>query len=254
MRQTDALVVEREALQEGWQCLTLYVPELSGSIRPGQLLAIQAGGSRFDPLLKSAVHIMSADAATGTVALLCSAGSIQPLPHRPGDTVGVLGPVGRGWALHEQTRNIVLVGAEPDLGTLLFLGSVASQRSINVALLVGAADGQAALPPALLPPSVEYQFARGADAANAALDLLDDALLRWSDAIYTTLPLESYPALARRIRSARLRWEHGFAQGLLVPPMACFAGLCDVCLVPEARRTWRACTDGPQCDLRDFVR
>jgi hypothetical protein len=147
-----------------------------------------------------------------------------------------------------------LIGPEPDVGALLWLASAASARSVNVALLVGASADRPVLPPALLPAAVEYQFARGPDAASAALELLDDSLLRWADAIYTTLPLAVYPALAQRIRNTRMHWTPGFAQGLIVPPMACFTGICDVCLVPEARRTWRACVDGPQCDLRDFVR
>jgi hypothetical protein len=96
--------------------------------------------------------------------------------------------------------------------------------------------------------------AREENAARAALDLLDDSLLRWADALYTTLPLAVYPGLAPRIRAVRVRWEPGFAQGLIAPPMACFVGICDVCVVAEARRSWRACVDGPACDLRDFVR
>ena len=254
MHQTQALVMEREALPAGWERLMLHVPELAGSLRPGQLLAVQPGASPFDPLLKQPFPIMGLDATTSAAALLCGPDASRSLPHRPGDQVSVLGPIGRGWTLHGQTRNVVLIGPEPDVGALLFLASWASARSVNVALLVGASPDRPLLPPVLLPAAVEYQLARGLDAANAALELLDESLLRWVDAMYTTLPLAVYPALAQRIRGARMHWNTGFAQGLIVPPMACFAGICDVCLVPEARRTWRACVDGPQCDLRDFVR
>jgi dihydroorotate dehydrogenase electron transfer subunit len=254
MHQTQALIMEREALPAGWERFTLHVPELAGSLRPGQLLAVQAGASPFEPLLKQSFPIIGLDAATSAAALLCGPEASRSLPHRPGDRVNVLGPVGRGWTVHPQTRNVVLLGPEPDVGALLWLASAASARSVNVALLVGASADRPVLPPALLPAAVEYQFARGPDAASAALELLDDSLLRWADAIYTTLPLAVYPALAQRIRNTRMHWTPGFAQGLIVPPMACFTGICDVCLVPEARRTWRACVDGPQCDLRDFVR
>ena len=254
MHQTQALITEREASPGGWDRFSLHIPELARSLRPGQLLAVQPGASPFEPLLKQPFPIIGLDAATSTLALLCGPGTSRFLPHRPGDQVNVLGPIGRGWNLHPQTRNIVLIGPEPDVGALLFLASVASAGSVNVSLLVGATVDRPALPPVLVPAAVEYQLVRGPDAANAALELLDESLLRWADAIYTTLPLAVYPVLAQRIRSVRMRWAPGFAQGLIVPPMACFAGICNVCLVAEARHTWRACVDGPQCDLRDFVR
>ncbi len=111
-----------------------------------------------------------------------------------------------------------------------------------------------AFPTALIPPAVEYQFARGVEPARALLELVDADLMRWADAIYTTLPLPAYEALADRIRATRMRWTPGFAQGLVLAPMACYVGICDACRVPAFRRTWRACVDGPQCDLRDVVR
>jgi hypothetical protein len=165
--------------------------------------------------------------------------------------VDVLGPLGKGWTLEPWQRNVLMIGTEAEIGALLFLAASAPGR--NVTLILGAAEERDPLPASLLAPSVEYQRGRGPDAAEAALDLLDDALLRWADVIFTTHPPEAYPSLARRIRATRLRWERGFAQGLLLAPMACFVGICDTCLVTEARAPWRACVDGPQCDVRDFV-
>jgi dihydroorotate dehydrogenase electron transfer subunit len=253
MQQTSASVLRREPLSEGWERFWLRLPSLASRVRPGQLLAIQPGTSPFDPLIRTPIPIISARAADETVTLLRGPLEAGRLPHRQGAELDILGPIGRGWSIHEQTRNVLLIGGEDAIGALLFLAEVAAARSINVTLLLGLRPDHPALPGALLPPAVEYQVARGADAA-AALDLLDPALLRWADALYTTLPLAAYPSLAYQIRGVRLRWEAGFAQGLLIPPMACYVGICDVCLVPESRRPWRACTDGPQCDLRDFVR
>ena len=248
-----ARLLHREELPGARLRLTVEARALAPRAQPGQLVAIRTGLSALDPLLRAPVPIAAADPSTGTLTLLIAHSADQP-QQRPGDELDVLGPIGRGWGLHEQTRNIVLVGDEQYLGALLFMAYHASRRSVNVSLLVGAAEDRPPLPGAFVPAAVEYQLGRGADPANAALDLLEPALLSWADALYTTLPQRVYPELADRIRAGRIQWLPGFAHGLLVPPMACFCGICDTCLVPEARRSWRACIDGPQCDVRDFVR
>lgn len=252
MAQIEAIVLGREELGHGRMLLTLHAPELATRVIPGQCVALQIGASPLEPLLRVPIAISGAEPA-GTLRLLFGGDDKVP-PHREGDRVDLLGPIGRGWRIDEQTRNILLMGTEAFLGALLFAARVAIARGLSVTLLIGAREGGPALPASLAPPAVEYQFNRGPDAAAAALDLLDDSLLGWADALYTTLGIADYPSIAARVRAGRVRWGPGFAHGLLVPPMACFVGICDVCIVPEARRTWRACVDGPQCDIRDFVR
>jgi dihydroorotate dehydrogenase electron transfer subunit len=220
---------------------------------PGQVLALRPTFSPIEPLLRTPVHIADADAQFGTLTLILDAdhgwGRV-----RVGDTLDVLGPVGRGWNVPADVRNILLIGTDDAAGALVFLANAALRRSLSVAMLLGASPDHPAFPTALVPPAVEYQWARSDDPAQAALDLLDPDLLRWADALYTTLPLPAYERLAARIRTTRLRWVDGFAQGLLLPPMACYTGICDACRVPAFRRTWRACVDGPQCEVRDVAR
>lgn len=252
MQQLQGRLLRRDDLAPGWQRWTLHLPPVAARARPGQLLALQMGSSPWEPLLKQPFHIAGADAQAGTVTLVMSPVEV-PSPASDG-SLTLLGPIGRGWNLAEHIRNALLLGTARSVGALLFLADLLSARTVNVTLLVGADVERPALPPALLPAAVEYQFVRGPEAAAAALELLDHSLIQWADALFTTLPLPVYPALADQVRKARVRWQPGFAQGLLVPPMACFTGICDVCLVPEARRAWRACVDGPQCDLRDFAR
>ena len=248
-----ARLTGREELSGGRSWLTLLAPAVAARALPGHLLAIRAGRSPFDPLLRTPCAIATADAPAGLISLLVADADTAP-HYRAGDWMDVLGPVGRGWRLDEQARNIILLGDEQHVGALLFMAQSGSRRAANITLLVGAEEGRPPLPGAMIPAAVEYQWSRAADPSLAALDLLETALLGWADALYTTLPLRVYPELAERIRAGRVQWLPGFAHGLLVPPMACFCGICDTCLVPEARRLWRACVDGPQCDVRDFVR
>jgi dihydroorotate dehydrogenase electron transfer subunit len=251
--QTVARLVHREELPGGRLWLSLAAPTVAARAQPGQLVALRTGLSNLDPLLRTPLTIAGADPAAGIISLLIADAAAAP-QQRPGDDIDLLAPIGRGWRLHDQTRNIILLGDEQHLGALLFMAQLGSRRSVNMSLLVGAAEGRPPLPGAMVPAAVEYQYGRGVDPALAALDLLDSSLLGWADALYTTLPQHVYPELAERVRAGRIQWPPGFAHGLLVPLMACFCGICDTCLVPEARRPWRACVDGPQCDVRDFVR
>lgn len=251
--QTLARLVHREELPGGRLWLMLEARAIAARAQPGHVLAFRLGVSTLDPLLRLSLPIAAVDPAAGIISLLITDMADTP-QQRPGDEIDILGPIGRGWRLDDQTRNIVLLGDEPHLGALLFMAQTGSRRSANITLLVGVAERRPPLPGALVPSAVEYQFGQGADPALAALDLLDAQLLRWADVLYTTLPQRVYPELADRIRAGRIQWTPGFAQGLLMSPMACFCGICDTCLVPEARRPWRACIDGPQCDVRDFAR
>ena len=254
MLQAEALVVGRDELADSWQRLTLYLPQIASRAKPGQLLALQSGASPLEPLLKRALPVLGRNTGGETVDLLLPPAMLAPILRRTGDRLEILGPIGRGWNLHEQTRNVVLIGTDHHAAALLFVAAEATARGWNATLLVGGTADRPPLPTALVPAAVEYQWAQAALAEDAALDLLDAPLLAWADALYTTLPLAAYPRLADRIRSGRVHWAPGFAQGLLTPPMACFVGICDTCRVVEARHTWRACVDGPQCDVRDFVR
>ncbi len=254
MIQIDAPILAHETFGGPRELLTLHLPSLAPHLHAGQMLAIRPGYATMDPVLRRAVTVVGADSGSGTASIFWDEVS-GGAPKKPiGDSLDVLGPIGRGWTLGGTTRNVLLVGVAARAGALLFLADTASRRGCNVALLVGAEGEGGELPPSLVPSSVEYQFARATDSSSAALDLLATPLLQWADALYTTLPFEVYPALAQQIRHARVRWDADFAYGLIAPPMACFVGICDTCRVEEARRPWRACVDGPECRVREFMR
>lgn len=252
MLQTQAPLIRREELAGERLWLGFHAPELATRLRPGHLLAFRPSATSFDPLVRVPVAVSGADATTGVIQMLF-ANSDAPSA-LVGQVFDLLGPIGRGWQITPDSRNLLLLGTEAELGALLFLATDAIKRSINVALFIGAAMDRPALPGMLVPATLEYQLARGDVPEDAALELLDRQTLSWADALVTTLPRTAYPALADRIRAGRMQWTPGFAQGLILAPMACFVGICDTCLVAEARRPWRACVDGPQCDVRDFVR
>src|SRR5687767_914943 len=121
--QVSARLIQREELPGGRLWLTLDARGIAARASPGQLLALRPGLSGFDPLLRTPIAIAAADPVAGLLSLLITDAAHAP-QHRPGDEIDVLGPIGRGWGLHDQTRNIVLLGDEQYLGALLFMAYV----------------------------------------------------------------------------------------------------------------------------------
>ena len=156
-------------------------------------------------------------------------------------------------------------------------------------VLLAAAPSPALMPPPyLLPPEVEYQTAIGDEALMGLLGYsgenketrdtrhetrdtrhevrrqgdkerspplasrVSPSLIAWADQLCAALPDTLLRPLAEAVRTARMRWQPGFAQVALAGAMPCGVGACLACLV-ETRDGWRSrCKDGPVFDLRAF--
>ncbi len=97
---------------------------ISEYARPGQFIMIRlCGYEGHDPLLRRPFSIHAADPDKGTVDILyrvVGRGTRQMSGLAPGMALKVLGPLGRGFSLHEE-RTPVLVGGGLGVAPLLFL-------------------------------------------------------------------------------------------------------------------------------------
>lgn len=166
-----------------------------------------------------------------------------PLPPiwRPGTSLAVRGPLGRGFSMPASARSIALVALGETAARLKPLLAVALDRGASVALV-----SDLDLPD--LPPEVEVQPVSAL--RNVA---------QWADYMALDLYRESMPGLREMLglgehvgarRQAGVRFE---AQALIVTPMPC-GGIaeCGVCAV-TARRGWKlACKDGPVFNLAEL--
>lgn len=184
----------------------------------------------------------------------------------PGTTVDVLGPLGRGFRL-TRDKNILdrlLLIAEADYVPLL---APLFHAATSVVLVVEAGT-QARLPrPAHLPFSLELVMVTLDGSAGYLGPLESDEsgptepervgtrmseLIRWAEGIGLACSPARYPALAERVSQVRMQVPKDFAQALVVVPMPCGVGACDVCCVLTRHGERHACTDGPVFDLMDF--
>ena len=167
-----------------------------------------------------------------------------PTDWRPGISLSIRGPLGRGFSLRPSARSVALVALGETPARLKAVLADALRQNASV-VFVSDLD----LPD--LPPEVEVQSVAGlAQVAN------------WADYIALDLPREALPGLREtlglgeqdEVKFARPPSRAGEAQALVVTPVPC-GGIaeCGVCAV-RLRRGWKlACKDGPVFDLSDLI-
>src|SRR6476619_6022055 len=123
--------------------LTLHAPDLARGGQAGQdLLVLCAEQGSYDPLLRRPLFIAAAEPALGQIGLLyepSESGLVWLSRGRAGDSLDVIGPLGRPFALDARTRNLLLVGSGPGLAALLLLARAGAGRGA-VTLIAGADD------------------------------------------------------------------------------------------------------------------
>ena len=157
-----------------------------------------------------------------------------PLPPnwRPGASLAVRGPLGRGFSMPAWAHSIALVALGETAARMKPLLAVALGQGASVALV-----SDLDLPD--LPPEVEVR------PVSALRDVA-----QWADYMALDLTRESLPGLREKLG---LGGRAGEAQALVVTSMPC-GGLadCGVCAV-TVRRGWKmACKDGPVFDLDEL--
>lgn len=142
--QTLATVQANILVGPGTYRLTLSVPEIAANARPGQFLEILPGsGLSRDPLLRRPISICATDAAAGCVDLVyreVGRGTRLLGEKKAGDQVDVVGPVGNGFILPEDVRNILLVAGGIGMPPLHALAQYYPDR--NFTLYYGARNHQ----------------------------------------------------------------------------------------------------------------
>jgi dihydroorotate dehydrogenase electron transfer subunit len=263
-QQRKLVIADQRAVTPRLRWLTLHAPDLARGARAGQYLLVRcAEQGCYDPLLRRPLFIAAAEPALGQIGLLyepSERGLVWLSRGSAGDTLDVIGPLGRPFALDGRTRNVLLVGSGPGLAALLLLARAGAGRG-PVTLIAGADDSERLPPPFLLPSEVEYQMVPGLQIADFKLQIEPgtqqsaiynlQSTIAWADQIFAALPSEQLLALRESIGRVKYRWERGFAGALLEGPIVCGVGACGVCAVELRRGTRLLCADGPVFDLRD---
>ncbi len=273
MRLVGAELIEAREILPGQWLQTYHAPALATGSRAGQFVHVRTGDlAGF--VLRRPFSINTADVATGTISIhfrTIGRGTEWFTHLRPGDTIDILGPLGRPFEVDPRSQHLLLIAGGLGMAGVRSLADEAIRDGRQVTLLFGAASARDVYPTSLLPDEVEYVIATddGSVGHHGYVTDLIPAYEAWADQAFACGPEPMLQALARlaatrsnRMGVARLGRKRGggraipagspaarrkaFLQISMEQRMGCAVGACLGCVVMATSGTpQRVCREGP---------
>jgi dihydroorotate dehydrogenase electron transfer subunit len=236
--------------------LTLVAPGVAEQVRPGHFVALAVGGETSANLLRRAFSVYRTQdrgVYGGTVDIVFAehgAGTRWLAGVRQHDSVDVVGPLGKPFALPKEPVTCTLVGGGYGSAPLFTLAEQLRERGCRVDMVLGAAtEGRlfGVLEAKRMSQSVMVTTEDGSLGERGRVtDVLPGLLDRTgSDVVYACGPM---PMLAAVADLAARFGAH--SQCAVEEAMACGIGVCMTCVLPVVgedgvTRMVRSCVDGP---------
>lgn len=241
----------------GVYLLWVASPEIANQARPGQFVMVRCSEG-YDPLLRRplSIHrVALGEREQGALALLFAVvgrGTRWLARRKEGDMIDLLGPLGRGFEIGPESRNLLLVAGGIGIAPLVALAQKAIANGSEVTLLLGAPTQAQLYPADLLPPQVRLVVATE-DGSAGTKGLVTDLLARLAaeaDQVFACGPISMYRAMASQ------GWQ--ILQGKSVQVslevrMGCGFGFCYGCAVETWSGLKLVCKDGPIFELGDII-
>jgi dihydroorotate dehydrogenase electron transfer subunit len=273
MRLVGAELLESREILPGQWLQAYHAPALATGSRAGQFVHVRTG-DLSGLLLRRPFSINTADAGTGTITIhfrTVGRGTEWFTHLRPGDTIDMLGPLGRPFEVDSRSRHLLLVAGGLGIAGVRFLADEAIRDGRQVTLLFGAASARDVYPSALLPDELEYVVATddGSMGHHGFVTELMPGYEAWADQAFACGPEPMLRALSRlattrrqRLGVAKLGRKRGagrpdsfgspaarrkaFLQVSMEQRMGCAVGACLGCVVMGSNGTpQRVCREGP---------
>ncbi len=248
--QRQAPVVSNCPAMEG-TCLTwLDAPEIAQAAQPGQFVMVKCGSGN-GPLWRRPLSLHRVDRALGRIALLYAVigqGTRWLSDRRQGESLDIIGPLGRGYELPTSSQHLLLVGGGRGVAPLVFLAEEALALGCAVTFLHGAATADGLCQDGLLPATVRLVEATedGSRGQRGQATQVLELHLPEMDRVYACGPMGMYQSMAEM----QLKLP---VQVLVETPMACGFGGCYGCAIRTKHGIRLACRDGPCFPLEELV-
>ena len=173
----------------------------------------------------------------------------------PGDTLSLVGPLGRGYPSPQKgERWLLLAESAACVGPLLSLLECVVAVDAEVVLLTGASGAARLFPRGLLPPAVELRVTTLDGSQGVRGRVLDalPAIIDWPDHVAAVGSVQMYRGLKEVAATApgpkRTAWVL-----LHESPIVCGVGACRTCCVDLEHGRALVCRDGPVFDLSALI-
>jgi dihydroorotate dehydrogenase electron transfer subunit len=222
----------------------LKCPDVAREAKPGQFVMASCGEECLLPRPLS-IHQVN-DKGIALLFQVVGKGTAWLSQRQAGDNVDIFGPLGNGFSINSDSKNLLLVAGGIGIAPLYFLAQEALERKYSVTLLYGTADRkrystspQIKLVSAIEDGTVGYK--------GKVTDLLPQ-YIDWSDQIFACGPLPMYKEMTKMPEP-----KDKPVQISLEVRMACGLGVCYGCTVRTKTGLKQVCTDGPVFGLDDIL-
>jgi len=273
MRLVAAELIESREILPGQWLQSYHAPELATGARAGQFVHIRAG-DWSGLVLRRPFSFNTVDAGTGTLTIhfrTVGRGTEWFTHLRAGDTVDMLGPLGRPFEVDPRSRHLLLIAGGLGIAGVRMLADEAIRDGRQVVLLFGGASAREVYPSSLLPDEVEYIVATDDGSLGHAgfVTELVPEYEAWADQAFACGPAGMLRVLStlatgrrERLGVAKLGRKRGggkavpmgspaarrkaFLQVSMEQNMGCAVGACLGCVVMGVSGTpQRVCREGP---------
>jgi dihydroorotate dehydrogenase electron transfer subunit len=273
MRLVAAELVDSREILPGQWLQSFHAPALATGSRAGQFVHVRAG-DWSGLVLRRPFSFNTVDAGTGIITIhfrTVGRGTEWFTRLRPGDTLDMLGPLGRPFEVDPRSRHLLLIAGGLGIAGVRMLADEAIRDGRQVVLLFGGASAREVYPSSLLPDEVEYIVATD-DGSLGHQGYVTDLVGRyegWADQAFACGPAPMLRVLAtlaagrrERLGVAKLGRKRGagkpvavgspqarrkaFLQVSMEQNMGCAVGACLGCVVMGVSGTpQRVCREGP---------
>jgi dihydroorotate dehydrogenase electron transfer subunit len=175
----------------------------------------------------------------------------------PGDDFNIAGPLGKGFKLQPDWKNIVVLGRGVGLATLAPLSQLAAENGVGITAILSARNTDVVMSKELFEglgaTAITVVDSDGSSAVENVEKILEDLIAKGrADAFFTC----GSNRLLKLVQ--RLGRKHGIPGQVAVEQiMVCGFGACYVCVrtfeVDGQRVLKRVCRDGPVFDMQEAV-
>jgi dihydroorotate dehydrogenase electron transfer subunit len=262
MEQTLCSVASNLEVMPGIYLMWIETPNIACSVLPGQFITVRCGD--FTLRRPFSVHQVS----SREIALLFKVtgnGTLWLSQRQTGERIDILGPLGKGFSIEPEAKNLLLVAGGIGIAPLVFLMQCASSQN-QVTLIHGASTAAQLYPfssagkkqnklPSLpkgvqlIPVTEDGSMGKKGMATDILPDFLD-----WADQVYACGPMDMYKAMTGMSwRAKQNNLKSRKCQVSLEVRMGCGFGACYGCTINTKKGLKRVCQDGPVFELNDII-
>jgi dihydroorotate dehydrogenase electron transfer subunit len=248
LRQAKAAVISNNEVMPGVHLIWLDSPQIASQAKPGQFVMVRCGENT---VLRRPMSIHQLDGKRLALLVNIVGKGTQWLAQcQAGDNIDLLGPLGNGYSIHPDSRNLLLVAGGIGTAPLVFLAQQALSQKCSVTVLLGAATATQLYPKNLLPAKAKLIIVTE-DGSMGKRGLVTDLLPDFTggaDQIFACGPMPMYKAMAQMPEL-----KNKPVQISLEVRMGCGLSVCYGCTLKTNSGLRQVCKDGPVFDLDDIL-